>query len=710
MIHAFASILAVLTLVGGPEIPLSDPVIGPRPGVRSAPRVATNGEDYLIVWAEVGEIRAARVDDEGRVLDASGIRVASGTGTALSVASDGRDYVIAYDCAGNVSPAGKAICTARVDAATGHVRPGGRLALAANPAIASANGRYLVVYQTTYLGSLPQAYGIEVGDDAALIGEPFQISAVADRPEIASNGKDYFVIWSVYAHLKGVLIRGREIAGPEQTITFEWVSWGPGPFSWSVGSNGDAFMVVWQQNIGLRNNAYMTELRAAPITGAGFLEPQKRTTLVTGDQPTWNPQITWDGASYAVTYTVSPLRATAPYLGERGASDIHELRLNANAEVVTPPSTVAAREGGEAFSSAASNGTSTLIAWERLLRTDVATIEATLSHSAPLAIPVSASAQQNLAGADATVAWEEILGEEQKRTLFVRRLQEGGRGTPVAASEKHQVLPALSRSFITWIERDFEQKTAEVFAKRPFTNEQPSRLGDAERTSPVAIAETSSDALAVWVSPQQQIVGAWIQRGGAPFVISSEGRLHNPIVTTDGENFLVVWGKEEPCAIFCLWTSLHASVVTSSGVVQPAIELAEEPVSNASAVWNGNEYVVFWNQRGVNARRMQRSGLPIGATIEVRKDMFANNVIWNGREYLVAVTGSLGFAPLTAARLDRDLRLIDFAAISNTYVGGTRVVLLDGWIAYQSRTADGISRAVARTLDLATVGKRRSAR
>jgi hypothetical protein len=706
MLHAF---IAVLALVAGPEIPISEPVIAPRPGLRFQPKVATNGSDYLIAWAEVGEIRAARVDDEGRVLDPSGIRIASGTGDALAVASDGRDYVIAYDCSNAYVP--KSICMARVDASTGNVEPGGRVEKALYPAIASAGGRYLLAYQTPYTATTTDVRAIEVAENAAPIGEPFPVATAAGRPDIASNGKDYFVIWDAYQHLKGVLIHGHEIAGSEQTMA-ELPSWGPAAFTWTVGSDGSGFMVVWQQNAGVLDRAYVTQLRAVPVTVAGQTKPERERILVTGEQPTWNPQITWDGANYVVTYTLSPLPPIAPYLWDRSSTDIQELALSVNAEIVRPPSKLAAREGSEAFSSAASNGTSTLIAWERRLRADAATIEATLSHSTSLAIPSSVSAQQNLAGAGDVVAWEEILGEEQKRAIFFQRLGGAGRGTAVGASEKHQLLPALSKSFITWIERDLQQTTAEVFVKRTFADQQPVRLGAADRTSRVAIAETSSDALAVWVSPERQLVGAWIQRGGEPFVISSEGSPRNPVIATDGENFLVVWEREGSCVYECypLPASLWSAIVTSSGVVQPATQLAEQPATNASAVWNGSEYVVFFDQYSFLARRIQRSGLLNGSTIEVRKDAFANDVVWNGREYVAAITGSQGFAPLTAARLDRDLRLIDSAAISDTYVPGTHVVLTGGWIAYQSRTADGISRAAARKLDVPPVTKRRSAR
>src|ERR1051325_8095435 len=147
MLHAF---IAVLALVAGPEIPISEPVIAPRPGLRFQPKVATNGSDYLIAWAEVGELRAA-----------------SGTGDALAVASDGRDYVIAYDCSNAYVP--KSICMARVDASTGNVEPGGRVEKALYPAIASAGGRYLLAYQTPYTATTTDVRAIEVAENAAPI-------------------------------------------------------------------------------------------------------------------------------------------------------------------------------------------------------------------------------------------------------------------------------------------------------------------------------------------------------------------------------------------------------------------------------------------------------------------------------------------------------------------------------------------------------------
>jgi hypothetical protein len=145
--------VSAFAIVSGPEIPISDLVTGPRPGVRYGPRVATNGTDYVIVWDEVAELRATRVDRDGRVVDPSGIRVATGSGHVFAVASDGRDYVIAYNCTPGDQWFGAphpSVCLTRLDATTGRVEQGARIKDAVNPVIAAVRGRYQLAYQTPY--------------------------------------------------------------------------------------------------------------------------------------------------------------------------------------------------------------------------------------------------------------------------------------------------------------------------------------------------------------------------------------------------------------------------------------------------------------------------------------------------------------------------------------------------------------------------------
>ncbi|MGZ8711294.1 MAG: hypothetical protein ACXW28_13820 [Thermoanaerobaculia bacterium] len=78
MLALVLPVLAVLAFSIGLPIPLSTPVIKPAPFVNTSPDVASNGSDFLVVWTTGswgGEVRGARVDRNGAVLDA-GVAVA----------------------------------------------------------------------------------------------------------------------------------------------------------------------------------------------------------------------------------------------------------------------------------------------------------------------------------------------------------------------------------------------------------------------------------------------------------------------------------------------------------------------------------------------------------------------------------------------------------------------------------------------------------
>lgn len=66
------------------------------------PRIASNGTDFLVTWADGHNIYASRVSHDGAVLDAQPFRVAGGIylATMLDAAWDGRSYVVVYEKGG----------------------------------------------------------------------------------------------------------------------------------------------------------------------------------------------------------------------------------------------------------------------------------------------------------------------------------------------------------------------------------------------------------------------------------------------------------------------------------------------------------------------------------------------------------------------------------------------------------------------------------
>ena len=141
-----------------PEFGLDTPVTDPGGGSQTAPAVASNGTDYLAVWADDRggdvDVYGARVSQSGAVLDSLGIPigVAINAQQAPAVAFDGTNYLVVWSDGRRGS--GSDIYGARVSPAGSVLDPSG-LALSASttftllmsaPALAFDGTNYLVVW------------------------------------------------------------------------------------------------------------------------------------------------------------------------------------------------------------------------------------------------------------------------------------------------------------------------------------------------------------------------------------------------------------------------------------------------------------------------------------------------------------------------------------------------------------------------------------
>src|SRR6185295_3845240 len=74
------------------ERPVSDPLYGLAPGGKWPPVIATDGDGFLAVWADVRSwpdtIYAARLSASGELLDPTGIRIALGFDPTVVFAGD----------------------------------------------------------------------------------------------------------------------------------------------------------------------------------------------------------------------------------------------------------------------------------------------------------------------------------------------------------------------------------------------------------------------------------------------------------------------------------------------------------------------------------------------------------------------------------------------------------------------------------------------
>lgn len=179
--------------------------IGAGAGDQFTPRVAWNGQVFLVVWKDsrAGEaIYGARVDLDGKVLDPAGIAIATDGGASQfpDVASDGRDFLVVWE-----GPCGLPSCEHGVSGAIvsgagvvgAPMRIAGVAALSYTPRVAYASGGYVVTWAEIAASGAHDVHARRVASTGAL-GADLAVSTAASNqiaPAIASNGTSFFVAW-----------------------------------------------------------------------------------------------------------------------------------------------------------------------------------------------------------------------------------------------------------------------------------------------------------------------------------------------------------------------------------------------------------------------------------------------------------------------------------------------------------------------------------
>ncbi len=229
------------------------------------PRVAWNGTHWLVVWQSsrttqfyvTSGIYAARVAPDGTVLDNPPILIEDGDDFDERdpiVASDGVNWLVVW----NDYLQGAAAET--LDGAIVHplgfvtqkqtVLPGAQFTYPVNVDLDFAVDRYLVVYEKAYSGS----YGRLVGTNLVPIGAEFALSTSATKPEVTSNGSDFFATFAgargtpvsrtgVVAIPGGALYAGSGTSyGPETDCAWDGTNWVVAFSSLGIGGNDALYL------------------------------------------------------------------------------------------------------------------------------------------------------------------------------------------------------------------------------------------------------------------------------------------------------------------------------------------------------------------------------------------------------------------------------------------------------------------------------------
>jgi len=180
----------------------------------TAAAVAHGQGQYLVTWSDrdTGELRAARVADDGQLLDVTPIVIATGNVLRSRVASDGKGFLVIW------GGGSSGVRGARLDG-TGKVLDATPLVLA--PAGSSSQnevdltfgaGAYLMIWENTGLrgarvdpatGALLDANGFLVVDEAMTL---------ESNPILAFDGTSFLVAWKSLEYTQGTRFVGWRVA------------------------------------------------------------------------------------------------------------------------------------------------------------------------------------------------------------------------------------------------------------------------------------------------------------------------------------------------------------------------------------------------------------------------------------------------------------------------------------------------------------------
>ena len=338
-------------------------------GYQSQPDVSFDGTNFMVVWqderSDTSDIYASRVDQDGIVLDPTGILVSGATDEQNYpfIDFDGTNYFVAWydqrtgidnDIYGTLlgtdgtvlNPSGIAISTAANDQ---------------NLSSVSFDGtNYLVTWHDRRDGSDYDIYGARV-DQSGVVQEPtgIQISdldAQQVTPAAVSYNGQWLVAWrdnrnGSYNDIFGSRISASGTVTDEDGILIS--SSVPAQSKPAVAFDGTNYLVVWQED---RGGGPPFDIYGMRITPGGYYLDTDPIPISTVSGSQEYPAVAFDNDS---TFLVV-------WQDDRSGSshDIYGARVTTSGNVLDPPGiAISTATGRQRFPSVAFDGTNFLVVW-----------------------------------------------------------------------------------------------------------------------------------------------------------------------------------------------------------------------------------------------------------------------------------------------------------------------------------------------------------
>ncbi|HJQ36725.1 MAG TPA: hypothetical protein VKB93_06275 [Thermoanaerobaculia bacterium] len=643
--RAVAILLLFTATLHAIERPLTPPVHGPAAAPQYDASVASDGENYLVLWTDKRathpELWGTRVAPDGRVLDPTGIFLRSGDVVQPAVVWSGTSYVIVWRNPGNQQTE-----ILRVDR-DGAIVDGPRSILNAYPhwIDVASNGSTLALVYTSAAGVRAR---ILTADAEVIRDFPLVEEVSAMHPRVTARGSSFAAVWTATtpgSESQAILFNaeGTLQSEPRRIPDAIGVS--------EIATDGESFVVIAGSSGSLHARRLGADL--SPIGPAVLLPDAFR----------FNTSLLWLGTHYGV-------------IGDSG-NEIFSIRLGRDAQLLDAQPVMIespAQSGSQPAPAAATNGTDVLIAWNGAFVFDsrvsldtsidvYATLlsASTLSRETRTLLSISATRQiRPFLAASSTnllAIWSEGTG------LYAERLRFDG--TPIDATPL-RVFDAPANPVAAFNGTDYVVAwylNGTVTTRRIARDGALRADGGGEFRVPLRdtdLAMTSNGTTTLMV------MGALVSRlaSDGSFVDAVPLQLTDTLLggiaaaPDDRGGFLVTWaelGFRDPFYDTPIPFRVRASrILPSFTNADPNGFIVAEDGGDPAVTWNGREWVIVWSRGGIEGRRVSRDGVLLGNPFGIAGSGFRPNIAWDGARYAVtydAATTPFGRFLLHAAWL-----------------------------------------------------------
>jgi len=709
------------------------------------PSAAWNGQNWLVVWRTQRlndqykiDVLGVRISPDGAILDAAPIVIgtdeASGDTNYLTASSDGVNWVVAWGAGSYESQ----IRAARIDNNGTVIDAGGGgkvlfddtnlFTAPSNAKFAFANNQFLLVWVRLVSGG----YGIRGQRfdrnlnpiDAA----PFQINFVqgsdATSAQVATDGTNFFVIWrddrfaynEIYGTRvsaagqvldpNGILLLGVNTNYTQQGSTalcFDGVNYiaayhtRRNGFNESIAASriSPGGTLLTPNPIIVSNDASLQPAIAPLANGVSQvvwtdsnLSTEVTSGLFFGNSDIFGARILADGSATATaTVSLGAPRETQPHLvfttggnfttvfrsAVSGASTIFLQRFDANGNAIDA-SPIAVKSGSEGIRnpSVAWNGTDYLVVWE--LNTQIygrrVAADGTLLGAEFAIMPGN---QPDVAA----LGTQFLVVDDYEPTNHIRfvqsvRVDASGTvlGSPLKIGNNYDLRPRVRAFGSRWLaiwESDLTHDNPNSNIQAAFVNPDGTSPGEFSVSGSSAdtpsLAIAGDTALIVWAGAQSKIYGRRIKADGtlldtaSGIVLASAPKpLYAPSAAWDGARFIVAYNDsrnrsiEPPDDVWATLVSLDGAILTPGGFPVSKLSTPEEhswvEAQNGKTIFS---YALFDDKAPYSNYRIKLRKFPFDQDYSVTATPYSRQAAPGATAtYQVSVSAASGFnAPVT---------------------------------------------------------------